>query len=80
MNNGNTDITKDLKNIINDYMTKAIAEEFIKVIEAENSSGLNEVLNILKSDIPHVEYKLPNGIDYRLLVDPMITHCQPLLT
>ena len=80
MNNGNTDITKDLKNLISNYMTKPTAEEFIKAIEEENSSGLNEVLSILKSDIPHVEYKLPNGIDYRLLVDPMITHCQPLLT
>ncbi len=76
MNKGNTSITNDLKNLLDDYMTKDSAEEFIKVIEEENFSSVNEVLKISELDKSQVEYDLPKGMDYRLLVDKIITHCE----
>ncbi len=76
MGNGNTSITNDLKNLLDDYMTKASAEEFIKGIEEENLSSINEAIEISELDKSQVGYDLPNGMDYRLLVDRIITHSE----
>jgi tetratricopeptide (TPR) repeat protein len=69
-------ITKDLKNLIDEYMTKDSAEEFIKIINAEKFSLSNVVLDILKMDKSPLEHDLPKGEEYRLLVDRMITYCE----
>ena len=80
MNNGYTNITSDLQNLLDDYMNKESAEEFIKAIEAENTSRSTELNEIPESVKSQVEYSLPKGIDYRLIVDRMITHCEKQLT
>lgn len=72
----NNIITNDLKNLLDCYMTKASAEEFIKVIETENLLLLDEVLKISELEKSQVEFNLPKGKEYRLLVDRMITHCE----
>jgi len=80
MNKSNTNITKELKDLLDEYMTKASAEEFIKGIEADNFSNVNKVNGMSDLDKSQVEYDLPKGIDYRLLIDRMITQCKNLLS
>ena len=80
MKNGYTNITGDLKNLLDGYMNKTSAEEFLKVLEAENFSSVNEELKISEPDKSQVEFELPKGIDYRLLVDRIITHCEEQLS
>ena len=76
MKNNNTNIVKDLKNLLDDYMTKASSSEFIKKLEKDNSVYNNDVSDFTKLDKSQVEYEVPKGIDYRVMVDKMITHCE----
>ncbi|MFB3057495.1 MAG: tetratricopeptide repeat protein [Ignavibacteriaceae bacterium] len=76
MKNNNTNIVKDLKNLLDDYMTKASSREFIKKLEKDNSVYNNDVSDFTKLDKSQVEYEVPKGIDYRVMVDKMITHCE----
>ena len=80
MNKSNTNITRELKILLDDYLTNASAEEFIKGIEEENFSSANEEFKISEPDKSQVEYDLPKGIDYRLLIDKMITQCKKLMS
>ncbi len=50
MNKSNTNITKELKNLLDDYLTNASAEEFIKGIETKNISSVNDVLEFSELD------------------------------
>jgi tetratricopeptide (TPR) repeat protein len=79
MNKGYTNITIDLKNLLDEYMTKDSADEFIKGIESENLSSVNGLEDMSEPDKSQVQYNLPKGIDYRLVVDRMITHCEKQL-
>jgi len=69
-------ITLDLRNLLNEYLTKTSMEEFLIAFKDENSSSVNEVLDISELDKSQVEYDLPKGTDYRLVIDKMITHCE----
>jgi tetratricopeptide (TPR) repeat protein len=76
MKNNNTNILKDLKNLLDEYMTKASLKEFIKKLGQDNSLYTNEESNFSELDKSQVEYKVPKGIDHRIMVDKMITHCE----
>ncbi len=76
MKNNNTNILKDLKNLLDEYMTKASLKEFIKKLGQDNSLYINEESDISELDKSQVEYEVPKGIDHRVMVDKMITHCE----
>ncbi|MBT8386063.1 MAG: tetratricopeptide repeat protein [Ignavibacteria bacterium] len=76
MKNDSTSITKDLKDILRDYMTKTSVEELIKEIETEDFSSGNKVLELSELDKSQVGYDPPKGMNYRLLVDKIITHSE----
>jgi hypothetical protein len=80
MNNGFTNITSDLKSLLEEYMTKTSADEFIKGFEAENFSDANGEMEMSETVKSQVGYSLPKGIDYRLLVDRIIAHCEKQLS
>jgi tetratricopeptide (TPR) repeat protein len=80
MKNNNTNIIKDLKNLLDQYMTKASSREFIKRLGQDNSLYINEGPDFSELDKSQVEYKVPKGIDHRVMVDKMITHCENDLT
>lgn len=78
MKNENQNIIKDLKNLINSYMTKASAKDFLKALDQDIS--LNKKLtNISGIDKTQVEYEVPGGASYRMLVDQVITRCEKIL-
>jgi tetratricopeptide (TPR) repeat protein len=79
MNNGYTNITIDLKNLLDEYMTEVSAEEFIKGIEAENFSSANGELECTEPEKSQVEYDFPKGTNYRLIMDRIITHFEEQL-
>jgi tetratricopeptide (TPR) repeat protein len=76
MKNNNKNIIKDLKILLDDYMTKASLREFIKKLGQDNSLNINEESDISELDKSQVEYEVPKGIDHRVMVDRMITHCE----
>ena len=76
MKNNNTNIVNDLKNLLDDYMTEASSREFIKKLEEDNSLYINEESDFSELDKSQVEYEVPKGIDHRVMVDKMITHCE----
>jgi len=78
-NNNINNIVSDLKSLINNYMPEASAKDFIKVLNEDISLNANEALVISELDKSQVDYKLPKGIDYRLLIDRVITHCEKVL-
>jgi tetratricopeptide (TPR) repeat protein len=80
MKNNYMNITSDLKHLLDGYMATASAEEFIKAIEVESFAVANDALEVSEPDKSQVEYDFPKGIDYRLLLDKVITHCEKQLT
>jgi len=76
MKNYNTNIVKDLKNLLDEYMTKASLREFIKKLGQDNSLYNNEESDFSELHKSQVEYEVPKGIDHRVMVDKMITHCE----
>lgn len=80
MKNNNVNIVKDLKNLLDDYMTEASSREFIIKLREDNSVYNNEVSDFSELDKSHVEYEVPKGIDHRVMIDRMITHCENELT
>ena len=75
MNNKNKSIVKDLKQLLNNYLTKASAKDFIKILDEDLSINLDQLPELPEADKLHIEYELPNGIDYRIPVDKVITYC-----
>jgi tetratricopeptide (TPR) repeat protein len=67
-------ITSELKDILGKYMSPDSIDEFIKGVESDDESSTNGVGDISEQDKSQVEYELPKGTDYRLVVDRMITH------
>ena len=76
MNNNNTNILKDLKNLLDDYMTEVSSSDFIKKLEQDNSLNINEETDFSELDKSVVEYEVSKGIDHRVMVDNLITHCE----
>ena len=80
MNNKNKNIVKDLKQLLNNYLTKDSAKDFIKILDEEISLKVDQQLEIPEADKLQIEYELPNGIDYRIPVDKVITYCAKKLS
>ncbi len=79
MENNSSNIVNDIKNLINSYMTDTDAGDFIKVLEEDITVKTNEELSLSKAEKEQVEYELPKGTKYRLLIDKVITDCERLL-
>ena len=79
MSKENSTITEDLKNLLRNYLTEFSVDEFIKEIEAENIASQNAALEISELDSLQVNYDIPKGIDKRIIVDRIITHCEKQL-
>ncbi len=78
MTNNKENIVVDLKNLILKYMSEELTLSFIKKLEEINSSN-NKTLNISDIDKLQVEYELPQSINYRLLIDKVITYSEKIL-
>ena len=79
MNIKNRNIVKDLKQLLINYLTKTIANDFIKTIDEEIPIKPGNQSQISESEKIQIEYELPKGINYRIHVDKIITHCAKLL-
>lgn len=75
MNTENKSIVKDLKQLLTTYLTEDKAVDFIKTLNQDNMVQLNRKPEVSETDKQHIDYDLPNGINYRIAVDKVITHC-----
>jgi len=80
MKNNITNIIKDLKKLLDDYMTEASSREFFRKLQKDNIVNNNEESDVSELDKSQVEFKVPRGSDHRVMVDKMITHCENDLT
>jgi len=80
MKNNITNIIKDLNKLLDDYMTESFSREFIRKLQEDNNVNNNEELDFSELDKSQVEFEVPKGIDHRVIIDKMITHCENDLT
>ena len=79
MKNNITNIIKDLKKLLDDYMTEAASREFIRKLQEDNFAN-NDESDFSELDKSQVQFEVPTGIDHRVMVDKMITQCENDLT
>lgn len=77
--NSINNIVNDLKGLINNYIPKTSVNDFINELNKDISLDSNEATVISESDKSQVEHELPKGVNYRLLIDKVITHCEQVL-
>ena len=80
MNNQNKSIVKDLKELLNSYLTESFAKDFIKVLNEDTSVKQNQVSGISEIDKKQIVFEPHKGIEFRMKVDKVITLCAKLLT
>lgn len=80
MNNQNQKLVKDLKQLLDNYLTKTNSQDLIKVLEEDISVQTLSENEIGELDKNQLEYQPPRGIDYRIILDKIITHCGKLLS
>jgi tetratricopeptide (TPR) repeat protein len=80
MKNNITNIIKDLNKLLDNYMTEAASREFIRKLQEDNIVYNSEESDFSELDKSQVEFEVPKGIDHRVMVDRMITHCENDLT
>ena len=79
MTNTNKNFLNDLKHLLDTYLDKSGSNELLKLLEEETSVQKLVKNNLLDSDKSHLGYKLPNGINHRIILDKIITHCVKIL-
>ena len=79
MKNNNKNIVKDLRELLNTYLTASYANDFIKVLD-EDILNQNYNIEISEQERCQIEYELPKGTNYRLIVDKVVTYCSKLLS
>lgn len=80
MNNKNKNLIKDLKQIISTYLTKANAEDLFKLLDEKTSLQSAEENSFGDLDKTHLEYEVPKGYTYRIILDKIITICAKVLS
>lgn len=80
MNNKNKNLIKDLKQLLSTYLTKTNAEELFKVLEDKTSLQPIEENSIGEFEKTQLEYEVPKGYTYRIILDKIITICAKVLS
>lgn len=80
MNNENKSIVRDLKQLLTNYLKKDSVTDFIKILNQDISLKSETQPQISETDKLHIEYDIPNGINYRIPIDKVITYCEKELS
>ncbi|MFI5236885.1 MAG: tetratricopeptide repeat protein [Ignavibacteriales bacterium] len=80
MKNQNRSIVRDLKDLLDNYLTESYAKDFIKVLSDDTSVNQSNDQNISELDKMQILYEPSKGINYRIKVDKIITLCSKLLS
>lgn len=75
----NKNIFKELKQLLNNYMTKSNVKDFIKILDEDISVKSFDRNQIPEAEQSQIDYELPKGINYRIPIDKVITSCAKLL-
>ncbi len=79
MDNNFSYIENDIRNLISNYLPENDTENFIKVLKEDISCTGNVNNSLSELELEHVNYNLPEGINYRLIIDKIIIDCEKLL-
>ncbi len=79
MDNNFSHIENDIRNLISNYLPENDTENFIKVLKEDISCTGNVNNSLSELELEHVSYNLPEGINYRLIIDKIIIDCEKLL-
>ena len=79
MTNNNENIVVDLKNLIQKYMSEDLTKSFINKLEEDHSLN-RKTLELSEIDKAQVQYELPQSMNYRLLIDKVITYSEKILS
>ena len=79
MDNNLSHIENDIRNLISNYLPENDTENFIKVLKHDISFTGNVNDSLSELELEHVSYNLPEGINYRLIIDKIIVDCEKLL-
>lgn len=79
MKNEYKSILKDLNNLLSNYLTENYAKDFIKILNEDRALDLKPGSGITELEKLQIEYEPPNGINYRLKIDKVITFCGKIL-
>jgi len=80
MNNTNQKIVKDLKHLLDNYLTKSSSQDLIKILDEDISIQTLSENDMVELDKTQLEYEPPRGVDYRIIFDKIIIHCEKLLS
>lgn len=79
MSNNYKSIIKDLKGLLNTYLTESFAKNFIKILDVNVSLKPNQEQDISGIEKSQIQYEPPKGINYRITIDKVLTHCVRIL-
>jgi tetratricopeptide (TPR) repeat protein len=79
MSNNSKNIIKDLKGLLNNYLTESFAKDFIKVLDENVSLKPKQEPDISDIEKSQIQFEPPKGINYRITIDKVITLCARLL-
>ena len=79
MTNNNENIVVDLENLIQKYMSEDLTKSFINKLEEDHSLN-RKTLELSEIDKEQVQYELPRSMNYRLLIDKVITYSEKILS
>jgi len=74
MENSNPNIVKNLKILLDNYLTAKDSQEIFNELRSDDCLNNSDITEISELDKSQLELELPNGMDHRVLVDMMITH------
>jgi len=80
MNDKHNNIIKDLKELLNTYLTESFAKDFMKVLDEDIFLISDKKTKISELDKSQIEYEPPQGFNYRITVDKVLTLCGKLIT
>jgi tetratricopeptide (TPR) repeat protein len=73
-------IIQDLKELLNTYLTESFAKDFMKVLDEDLSLIAEPKSKISELDKSQIEYELPQGFNYRIPIDKVLTLCRKLIS
>ena len=80
MNDKHNKIIQDLKGLLNTYLTESFAKDFMKVLDEDISLIAEPKSKISELDKSQIEYEPPQGFNYRIKIDKVLTLCAKLIS
>ena len=79
MNNKNTNIIRDLKQLLGTYLSQSNSSDLYKLLEEDFSLGNSVQTNLNEEEKAFLDFEPQKGVNYRITLDKVITLCEESL-